>query len=214
MLNYDEICRVNVPEGMSGIYKVERFNFPEKDTDVLVTAKMGRPIAPGIYTRLMRWRWTIRNMQADWKVVMSDVPTEIEDHYRVLNEAQYRGGRVLINGLGLGMVLKGILSFPNVVHVDVVEISQDVIKLVAPYFTDPRVTIHHADAYKIEWPLNIRWNVVWHDIWDNICPDNLTGMKALHMKYKDLCDWQDSWCRHECQLGVIFRSRYGCDFEN
>ena len=204
MLNYDEICRVDVPEGMSGVYKVEKFKFPEKETDVLVTAKMGRPIAPGIYTRLMRWRWTIRNMQADWKVVMSDVPTEIEDHYRVLNEAQYRGGRVLINGLGLGMVLKGILSFPNVTHVDVVEKSSDVIKLIAPTYTlDPRLTIHQGDAYSIEWPPGSRWNVVWHDIWDEVVSYNVPGMNKLHAKYKDLCDWQDSWRRFECQTDFV-----------
>ncbi len=200
MINYDEICHVDIPEGTSGIWKVEKFTFPENDADAFVIAMTGRPVTPGKYTRLMRW--TRMSGGNNWKVVMSDVPPEIKDHYKVLQQAQTRGGKVLINGLGLGMVLKGILSFPNVTHVDVVELDSDVIKLVAPtYNTGPRVTIYHGDAFNMEWAKGARWNVVWHDIWDEILPDNLPGMKRLHTKYSELSDWQDSWCRFECRLG-------------
>jgi hypothetical protein len=206
MLNFQEICRVDLPSGVSGIWKVEKFKFPEdnitqsSNPEIMLYAMASRPIPPGIYTRLMRW--TKMNAGSGWKVIMSDTPPEIKDHYKVLSEARIRGGRVLINGLGLGMVLKGVLSSPDVTCVDVVENSPDVIKLVAPaYLTDPRVNIHQGDAYNIEWDEGTRWNVVWHDIWDDIRPDNLPEMKILHEKYKGLCDWQDSWCRFECSLG-------------
>ncbi len=206
MLNFREICHVDIPEGVCGIWKVEKFNFPEKDMtrlnnpEVMLYSMASRPIPPGTYTRLMRW--SNMNAGTGWKVIMSDTPPEIKDHYKVLSEAQIRGGRVLINGLGLGMVLKGVLSFPNVTHVDVVEFSPDVIRLTAPtYINDSRLTIHQGDAYKIQWPEGMHWNVVWHDIWDDIRPANLPEMKLLHQKYEGLCDWQDSWCRFECSLG-------------
>jgi len=200
-LDLNEICRVDLPEGRSGIWKVEKYTYPESEEEAIFYKMEGRPIPPGIYTRLMRL--TTRNQESRWLGIMTDTPPEIKDIANVLYQAKTRGGRVLINGLGLGMVLKGLLSFPNVTHVDVVELSPDVIKLVAPtYTTDSRVTIHQGDAYSIEWPEGTQWNVVWHDIWDDVSPVNLPDMKWLHLKYKDLCDWQDSWCRFQCEMSL------------
>ena len=34
-----------------------------------------------------------------------------------------------------------------------------------------------------------------HDIWDDICLDNLETMATLHRKYGRRCDWQGSWKR-------------------
>jgi hypothetical protein len=95
------------------------------------------------------------------------------------------------------MVLSVILD--QVTHVTVIEKSPDVIKLVGPSFADPRVTIIEADAYTYQPPKGIRYNAVWHDIWDNICGDNTEGMGKLHRKYGRRTDWQDSWCKAECQ---------------
>jgi CRP/FNR family transcriptional regulator, cyclic AMP receptor protein len=55
----------------------------------------------------------------------------------------------------------------------VIEISEEVIALVAPYITDHRLRVVHGDALKWMAPRGLRWNVVWHDIWDDICADNL-----------------------------------------
>jgi len=198
-LDIYKLCRVDLPDGRSGIWKVEKYTYPESEEEAIYYILDGRPIPPGVYTRLMRL--TTRGNHSRWLGIMTDTPPEIKDITNVLIQAQARGGRVLINGLGLGMVLKAVLSFPNITHVDVVEQSPDVIKLVAPtYNSDSRVAIHQGDAYTIEWPEGTRWNVVWHDIWDDIDPANLPYMKHLHDKYKDMCDWQDSWCRFQCMM--------------
>jgi hypothetical protein len=34
---------------------------------------------------------------------------------------------------------------------------------------------------------------VWHDIWLDLCTDNLEGMGKLHRKYGRRTDWQGSW---------------------
>jgi hypothetical protein len=71
-----------------------------------------------------------------------------------------------------------------------------VIALVGPHYArDPRVTIHHADAYTIRWPVGIRWDVAWHDIWADMCEDNLPGMATLHRRYGRRVEWQGSWGR-------------------
>jgi spermidine synthase len=156
---------------------------------------------PGWYTRLTR----------NGSIIMSDTPDEIRDHWDVIRRAN---GRVLINGLGLGVVLNACLSKVlsddgtsagremAVEHATVVEKNQDVIDLVGSYYEDrfgDRLTIVHADALEWKAPRGERYNVVWHDIWDDICADNLDSMKKLHRKYGRRCDWQGSWCRHLCE---------------
>ncbi|MCV5648158.1 hypothetical protein OFN55_36090, partial [Escherichia coli] len=86
-------------------------------------------IPPGRYRRLSN----------GWDVVMSNTPMEIRTCQDFIERAT---GRVLINGLGLGMVLHAILQKDDVTHVTVIEKEQDVINLVAASFaTDLRVEI-------------------------------------------------------------------------
>jgi spermidine synthase len=102
----------------------------------------------------------------------------------------------VINGLGLGVCLKAILEKTEIESVTVIEKSKDVINLVEPSFLDdPRVTIIHADALEWKAPRNVKYDFVWHDIWDDICTNNLETMGTLHRKYARRSGWQDSWCR-------------------
>ena len=71
--------------------------------------------------------------------------------------------------------------------------------MVTPYIKDKRVTIINADAFEWKPPKDQRYDVVWHDIWDNICGDNLPEMTKLHRKYGKKTDWQGSWCKYECK---------------
>ena len=78
------------------------------------------------------------------------------------------------------------------------------IDLVGPSFShDDRVNIICADAFEWRPPKGVRYNAVWHDIWDDICTDNLPEMTRLHRKYGRRADWQGSWCRELCK-------RYKC----
>jgi len=131
----------------------------------------------------------------DGKLWMSDTPDEKRDHSHVFYRAQRVGGRILINGLGAGMVLGALLKLENVTHIDVVELDERIIKHIGPHYDDPRVTIHHADAYEIQWPVGTRWDIVWHDIWLNLSGDNLPLMHKLHRRYGRRTDWQASWGR-------------------
>jgi spermidine synthase len=179
-----------IPEGASGPYRVEHFTVSKEDADMTrIRAFRDRYsyVPPGDYTRLMR----------DDTVVMSDTPMELSTNSQIIRAAQ---GRVLLNGLGIGMVLQRILAKSEVEHVTVVEISEDVIKLVGPSFaTDPRVTIVRADALEYAPPVGERFDAVWHDIWDDVCSDNLPDMRKLHRRYGKRTGWQASWRREDCE---------------
>jgi hypothetical protein len=176
---------VTIPDGVSGEYSVETFSVNKND-DWISAMKTGRSVPEGTYKMLKRGGVT----------VMSNTPDEIRDFYRFVRNAK---GSVLVNGLGLGVLLNALLEKPEITDITVVEISEDVIKLVAPYITDKRVTIVHSDCFTYKPPKGKRYNAVWHDIWDYICADNLDGMKTLHRKYGRISDYQESWARYLCE---------------
>lgn len=185
---------ITVPDGKSGPWEVSTFTITEDDVRILNIQAMLKPgcriILPGTYKRLTRNGW----------VIMSNTSAEIRDHLGFIYRAQRVGGHILINGLGLGVALKAILESHKVVSVTIIDISEDVIKLVAPtYEVDPRVTVIRADAYTWKPPKGVRYACVWNDIWDYLCGDNLPEMAKLHRKYGKRTDWQDSWGKELCR---------------
>lgn len=193
---------ITVPDGKSGPWEVSMFTVCENGAklhNAIASFKPGfRIIHPGTYKKLTR----------NGAIIMSNTPAEIRDHLSFIHRAQRVGGNILINGLGLGVALKAIVggkgnSFresENVESVTVIELSEDVIKLVAPtYQVDPRVTVIHGDAFTWKPPKGMRYSCVWNDIWDDLCGDNLPGMAKLHRKYGKRTDWQGSWGKELCQ---------------
>ena len=155
-----------------------------------------RLVMPGKYTRLIR-------MDGSEKVlVMSDTPAEIRDAAEFVMMA---AGNVLINGLGLGIIAEAVLQKKEVDAVTVIEISPEVAEMVGGYleekYGDHRLRIIVADAFdfaKGNGDLADPYDVVWHDIWDNISPGNLAGMDLLETRYEG-CEWQGSWVREHCE---------------
>ena len=197
---------VNVPDGISGPWEVYSFEVSEEAERfgamraMFSTSDRGRYVPAGTYKGIKR----------SGTVIMSNTPDEIRDAYDFLKNAK---GNVLINGLGLGIVLDIILNKVNednsyaVTWVTVVELSEDVIKLVGPTFNwNPRVTIVNHDA--LTYKAKGHFDAVYNDIWDYITSDNLTTMKTLTRKYGRKSDWIGSWCRERCEYYARHDSRY------
>lgn len=177
---------VTIPEGVSGNWRVQRYTVTENDVGLfnlrlIRDGQYHRIVPPGTYTRLVHGS----------AVVMTDTPAESHEHRRLLRAAR---GRVLLNGLGLGFCLAAILRKPEVESVTVVEKSGEVIALVAPHISDPRLNIIQADALEWRPSKGIRFNAVWHDIWTNVMngDDKPTATK-LRRAYARKTDWQSCW---------------------
>lgn len=175
--------KVDLPEGTVGNVEVRRFEVTPDDARWSLWRDGYRAVRAGTYTGLYR----------GGRLWMSDTPAEQYDHQPAYWAMRERGGRVLIMGLGLGMVVKQALALPQVDHVDVVEIDPAVIELVGPSYAGDRCTIHQADAYTIQWPKGTRWSVMWADIWVDMSEDNLEGMARLARSYGRRADWKGYW---------------------
>jgi spermidine synthase len=177
--------KVSIPEGTSGLWSVIKFEVTEyqaklENIRLAFHGQSRRIIPPGHYTRLVCGRST----------VMSDTPAEAWEHRRLYLAAK---GDILLNGLGLGFALSALLRKDGVRSITVIEKSQDVINLVGPSITDPRCTIIQADALVWRPEKGARFDVVWHDIWTDICGDNKKQMTALRRAYGRRTSWQSCW---------------------
>ena len=131
---------------------------------------------------------------------MSDTPMEINDHLSFIARAS---GRVLVTGLGLGMVLNALLCRREVTHLTVVEKSAEVVALVAPHYRArwgaERLEIVEADAFTYRAPRGVRYDMAWHDIWPTLSSDNLPEMRRLHAHYRARATVQESWGHDLCR---------------
>lgn len=186
-MNAYERMTVTVPEGEIDGVRVERFTIEPNSIANMRNSLRGRGTKPGTYTRLMQ----------NGCIWMSDVDAEKHDHLSpVWKMVGTDVKRVLINGLGLGMVLNAALSYDHIEHIDVVEVDERIIKLVGPHYTsDPRVNLIHADAYEQtrRWPSGTRWDIGWSDIWGDVSTDDLETMAKMNRSYNRRCGWHECW---------------------
>lgn len=181
------IEKVNIPVGEKGEWKIEKFKVEHL---AFSYALEGRPVPLGEYTRLIRGEKTL---------VMSDTPAEQRDHYGFYYRAK---GEVLIAGLGIGMILEAVIKKPEVAKVTVIEISQDLIDLVAPTYKaryGDRLEVICADALEWKPPKGKVYDAAWFDIWDTITEDNLPDMRRLTRRYGKAAAWKGCWVRHLCE---------------
>ncbi len=111
------------------------------------------------------------------ETVMNDFGHELRKHLEFILLAR---GRVLVTGLGLGCVVRGLLAHGMVEHIDLVERSEDVIAMCAASVADPRVTLHHRDA--LAGAMEGEWDFAWHDLFNE--PER--GDKALQVMHAQL----------------------------
>lgn len=172
----------SVPCGKRGPWEISEFTVTHANWfEAARSPEMYCP--PGTYKRLVH---------KDRGVVMSNTLMECNSNFEAFQAAT---GRVLLNGLGLGMLLEAILKKPEVTYVRVVEIDADVIALVGPHFSDPRVEIVQADAMTYRPAKGEKFDFVWHDIWDDICVDNFPAMNTLVNGYRRYAKKQLCWSR-------------------
>jgi len=149
-------------------------------------------VTPGKYVRLL----------VNGGVMMSDTRMERLSNSHVVRHAK---GDVLISGLGLGMLLVPILAKPEVTSLTVLEKYQDVIDIVLPqlqaklppeHMAKLKVVLADVLEFKVKELGGQKFDVVYHDIWPDICTDNLTEVTALKRKFaKSLKPegWQGAW---------------------
>jgi hypothetical protein len=181
----NSIPNVNIPNGQIGDFKVIR-----KHVEPRFQFSMdGRYVPNGEYTFLY-YKDTL---------LMSDTPDEKRDHYSAVYQAT---GNCLIAGLGIGMVLNAMCLKPEVKHITIIEISQEVIDLVGKHYLEMypnKIEIICADIYTWKPLKETIYDLIWFDVWNHLCTDNLEQMSMLHRRFARKAKWKGSWGKEYLQ---------------
>jgi hypothetical protein len=190
---YTDMVKV-LPEGVVGKAEIKHFKIGEKEaimtaTRAVVTSGREPPISEGTYAQLY----------VNGAMVMSDTQMERRSNLGLIWNAK---GRVLIAGLGLGLVVLPVAAKDDVVSITVIEQSQDVIDLVTPPLrvalgdNSSKLGVLQGDIFEWKPKPNSKWDTIYFDIWTDICTDNLKGMARLHRRFggrKNKDGWMESW---------------------
>jgi len=141
---------------------------------------------------------------------MSNTELELIQHRAAIRRASF-GGTVLACGLGLGCFARACLAFDAIERVDVVELSPDVVALVAPslaeHIADGRLVIHQGDALDFD-PSGSWWDVVWLDIWARGSPGHTPESDALRQRLAPHAAWVGSWIDEQHETARTLASRW------
>lgn len=160
----------------SGNVVITTYEFKEKN-DPLFNLRAARD---GHYFLRMYEGKYVR-LHIDGKLYMSDTFME-----RITNQPFYQkaNGRILIAGLGLGLIIKWLLKQENITEIVVIEKFEDVIKLVAPKFKSSKLKIIHGDIFEWLPEKNEKFDCIYFDIWPNISTNNIDDINKLHRRLR------------------------------
>lgn len=143
------------------------------------------------------------------ELMMSDTGMERISNKGFINNAK---GRVLIAGLGVGLIIANIIDNPEVTEIVVVEKYQDVIDLVLPKFKNKKLKVICADIDEWKPEKGEKFDTLYFDIWATISTDNLEHIAKLHNKFKFFKQkggWMDSWMKDYLKAKKRSEDRYG-----
>lgn len=187
-------------------WKVQKFEYEAGLAQLQHVRDGGRGSAPGTHYRLIRRNHDLK-ARYPWTLTMSDTDAEIMDFLQDLVTVR---GRVLVAGLGMGLVVKAMLMSDDVHKIDVVEINKDLVDSPLGRYvarSDKRVKIHLGDIYdfpRVQDPpeRGTKYDWVWADVWDTYSPDNVeeaARIKAAVRRWMAPGAKFEWWCERECK---------------
>ena len=175
-----------MPEGVVGTALIKHFDISLKTSRASALRGGLHYVAEGRYVKLV----------VKGETVMSDTRMEKLSCADAVDNAH---GKVLVAGLGMGMILFPILEKEEVERVTVIERNRDVMGLVGPRVRSPKLAIINAVIMTWRPEKGQKFNTIYFDIWSFICVDNLPEIAILHQAFKGRLDrtdpncWMNSW---------------------
>lgn len=157
-----------VPDNQIGLWKIYR---KRSTVGCPHGSQLGKPLflSPKFFCPAGTYTFLVKLDAPDQPnsppAVMEDTPPELRKHLNFVLRAR---GKVLVTGLGLGCVVRGLLQRSAIERITIVEREQAVLSLVAPYLPkDERIEIVHAEAGAWLRRRRRTWTCAWHDVWSD-----------------------------------------------
>jgi spermidine synthase len=177
-----------------GVAQISQFEFNEQE-DMMFNLRAVRD--GGSIFRMYNGKYV--RLHINGELMMSDTGMERISNRAFMHKAK---GRVLIAGLGIGLIISNIIENPEVTEIVVIEKYQDVIDLVLPKFNNPKLKVICADIDEWKPEKGEKFDTIYFDIWADITTDNLEHIKKLHNRFKLFKandGWMNSWMKEYLQ---------------
>lgn len=137
----------NLPEGKSGSMEVKHVlhRRGEKLPVIGMRQALTRGIAPASVT--LPFDLVVHSLTEKGGVWMTDLPEELQQIAELLYRFSPKG-RVLVGGLGLGVLTSALLSLKQVKRVTTVEINPDVVKLCWRFADERKARLVQQDLHR------------------------------------------------------------------
>ena len=116
------------------------------------------------------------------KEVMVDEPSHQIGMKLLAKESK---GKVLVGGLGLGLIIHALENNPEVKSIDVVDLNDDVIKLINPLIPHTKTTVYHGDVFDKRW-FNGNYDTIILDLW--VKGEDGDGRAGVDIELDVMCD--------------------------
>lgn len=185
-----------IPEGSSGDWRIEYFEITERGAfalklrDAYNKHRNSQVYTPaGKYAKLVQ---LLPHRSAPLVHVVPVMSDTMMERKMMLEAYKHAHGAVLLVGLGLGMLAQAVACKSNVRLVHVLEKSIDVVALTLRHL-HTRLMIQMGDAFSYK-RYGMRYDMIYVDIWNGICQDNLPEIRKLKKRFKPyLRDTDKSW---------------------
>lgn len=204
--------QVRIPRGKSGSHEICHVTVPPGKPLALSNARnrlIGGQRHKGVVTYGKKTLW--HELRYDGGTWMTDFPIE---QLQCRDSLKRMRGRVLVGGLGLGLAANWLARRKSVSEIVVVEISKDVVNLVAPHIIDPRgvVKVVRSDLRQYLRSKPGRFSWAFYDIWqsdgettlfDTVCPLREASVGVVN-DWKVVC-WNEDVMRGQLFIGLQTR---------
>ena len=119
-------------------------------------------------------------------IIMSD--TWMEQHTNI-DFVRRANGNVLVAGLGIGMIILAIQDKPDIKSVTIVDLHQGIYDIIMPTLSkhlNNKVKVVICDIH--DFVPEIKYDVIYCDIWNDVSGGNWDEMKKLTKKFKHKID--------------------------
>ncbi len=123
--------------------------------------------------------------------IMSDHESETHEHIPFFNQPLC--GKILVTGLGVGLINEYLIAIPEIERVVIVEKYKEVIEMVWPHCKrDERFEVVHADAET--WEPTMHFDYAWLDHWtEHFDMKREDWWESVYEKYKHHADVAMIW---------------------
>ncbi len=197
---------LSIPEAKSGNYAIVHDTSPPNT--IFFTANMRCQMFGGQKTKKVSWdhETVWHRLQGPSGTWMTDVPCEQAQMTDCIKKFK---GKILVGGLGLGLVATLLAQKKPVSHITIIEKSPEVISLVASHIKHPKITVVNDDLFDYLKTTNKVFTHSFYDIWQSdgegtffnvVCP--LYSLSKTKVKHPPV-NWQESVMRGQLKMSLV-----------